>query len=128
MTFKNLQKVVESQPGSELNQLQRLRGKPFWIWDKARHKASDRVTKGECCFNHIISLPKKDNKEFPLFDYQKSLYRALLEPGYLNNNPKSHSDSDDLNNNVLYPLKEKHLFMKRAVGLVLAHLICAPLN
>ncbi|MFZ0344061.1 MAG: hypothetical protein WAM27_05990 [Nitrososphaeraceae archaeon] len=44
MTFKDLQKVIESQPNSKQNnQLQKLRGKPFWIWDKPRHKASDRV-------------------------------------------------------------------------------------
>ena len=114
MTFKDLQRVIESQPGQGLNQLQKLRGKPFWIWDKTRHKTRDRVTKGECCFNHIISLPKKDGKEFPLFDYEKLLYRALLESGFLNNSPKLHSDDP---NNILYPFKEKHLFIKKAAGL-----------
>jgi hypothetical protein len=27
-----------------------------------------RVDKGECCFNHIIGLPRKDGIEKPLFD------------------------------------------------------------
>jgi hypothetical protein len=119
VTFKDLQRVIESQPGQGLNQLQKLRGKPFWIWDKARHKVKDRITKGECCFTHIIGPPKKDGVKKPFYDYQKLLYRALLEPGYLNNNPKSksHLDSDDLNNNILYPFKEKHLFVKKSVGL-----------
>ena len=43
-------------------------------------------------FNHQIELPIKDGKEFPFFDYEKLLYRALLESGFLNNSPKLHSD------------------------------------
>ena len=76
MTFKDLQKVIESQPGQNLNQLQRLRNKPFWYWDKTRHKERDRITKGECCFNHIISLPKKNGIEYPMFEYEKLLYKG----------------------------------------------------
>ena len=118
MTFKDLQKVIESsqQPGQALNnnQLQKLRGKPFWYFDKARHKASDRVTKGECCFNHIIGLPKKNEIEYPLFDYEKQLYGALFEPGYLNSSPKLHTYDPD---NILYPFKTKHLWVKKATGL-----------
>ena len=102
--------MIESQPGQGLDQLQRLRNKPFWIWDKQKHKASDRVTKGQCCMQHIIGLPKKDGKEFPFFDYEKLLYKALFEPGYLNSSPKLHSSDPD---NVLYPFKEKHLFIKK---------------
>ena len=42
MTFKDLQKLVQSQSGPEQSQLlQRLRGKPFWIWDKQEHKQED---------------------------------------------------------------------------------------
>jgi hypothetical protein len=109
VTFKDLQKVIESQPGQGLNQLQRLRNKPFWIWDKTRHKERDRITKGECCFIHLISLPKKDGKEFPLFDYEKLLYKALLKPGYLNSSPKLHSVDP---NNIMYHFKEKHISYK----------------
>jgi len=78
VTFKDLQKVIESQAGQGLNQnqLQRLRGKPFWYWDKTRHKERDRITKGECCFNHIISLPKKNGIEYPMFEYEKLLYKG----------------------------------------------------
>ena len=115
MTFKDLQRVIESQPGQgQINQLQKLRGKPFWYWDKTRRKERDRITKGECCFNHLISLPKKDGKEYPLFDYEKLLYKALLEPGYLNSNPKLHSTDPG---NVMYPFKEKHIWCKKSVGL-----------
>jgi hypothetical protein len=35
VTFKDLQKVIESQSSSEPNHLlQRFRGKPFWNWDQ----------------------------------------------------------------------------------------------
>ncbi len=120
MTFKDLQKVIESQPNSKQNnQLQKLRGKPFWIWDRPRHKASDRVTKGQCWMQHIIGLPKKNGIEYPLLDYQKLLYKALFEPGFLNSNPKLHLSDP---NNVLYPFKEKHLWVKKSVGLGISEL------
>ena len=43
MTFKDLQKVIQSQQsGPEQTQvLQRLRDKPFWIWDSKQHKQED---------------------------------------------------------------------------------------
>jgi hypothetical protein len=118
VTFKDLQRVIESESGSssktaESNQilLQKLRGKPFckpfWYWkDPYQHKQKDIVHKGLCCFNHIISLPKKNGIEYPMFDYEKLLYKALLEPGYLNSDPKLHSADP---RNILYPFKEKHL-------------------
>jgi hypothetical protein len=28
-------------------------------------------TNQRCCFNHIVGLPQKDKKEYPLFDYEK---------------------------------------------------------
>jgi hypothetical protein len=117
VTFKDLQKVIESQPGQGLNnQLQKLRGKPFWYWDKTRHKERDRITKGDCCFNHVISLPKKNGNEYPLFNYEQQLYKALLQPGYLNNYPNSRTHPD-YPNNVMYHFKEKHLFIKKATGI-----------
>ena len=114
MTFKDLQKVIESQPSLQQNESAKLRGKSFWYWDQTRHKERDRATKGECCFNHIISLPKKDGIEKPLFDYEKLLYNALLLPGYLNSNPRFHSDELDC---IMHPFKEKHLWVKKATGL-----------
>jgi hypothetical protein len=54
-----------------------------------KHKQEEDIkTKGACCFNHIVGLPRKDGIEKPLFDYEWLLYRALLEKGYLNSNPK----------------------------------------
>jgi hypothetical protein len=57
VTFKDLQKLVQSHSGSGPEQdelLRRLRNKPFWIWDLKKHKQEDLRTKGDCCFNHII--------------------------------------------------------------------------
>ena len=60
-------------------------------------------TKGDCCFNHIIGLPKKENTEKPLFDYEKLLYDSLLVP--------------DIYNPLQHTFKLKHLWVKKATGL-----------
>ena len=109
MTFKELQKLVQSQSSSQPIPFQRLRDKPFWINDPIKHKSKDRVTKGACCFNHMIGLPKKDGKRKPMFDYEWVLYKALLQPGYLN--------SSSGPRNILHAFKEKHLWVKKATGL-----------
>jgi hypothetical protein len=60
VTFKDLQKLVHQSSNSEQTKLfNRLRDKPFWIWNVQEHKKEDIRTKGDCCFNHIIGLPKK---------------------------------------------------------------------
>jgi hypothetical protein len=117
VTFKDLQKLVQSQPSSEPNQLlKRLRGKSFWYWDQGRRKERDRASKGDCCFNHVVGLPRKDGVEIPMYDYEKLLYNALLLPGYLNSfpYPKTHPEHPY---NVMHPFKEKHLWIKKATGL-----------
>jgi hypothetical protein len=120
VTFKDLQKLIESQPDynnpQQLQQLERLRGKTFWHWDRGEHKQKDRSSKGDCCFNHIIGLPRKDGKRKPLFDYEGMLYRALLKPGYFNSYPATNA-KDIPSGNVLYPFKEKHLWILKATGL-----------
>ena len=116
MTFRDLQKLVQLQqlePGrSEI--LQRLRDKPFWIWDQIQHRQEDIKTKGDCCFNHIIGLPTKERVQKPLFDYERMLYKALLVPHYLNSKPASPSTEPD---NVAHNFKLKHLWVKKATGL-----------
>lgn len=82
MTFKDLQKVIESETGSaktaENNQiLRKLRGRVFWEWGTVEHKRMDRASNGNCCFNYIIGLPKKDGIQKPLFDYEKILLGLL---------------------------------------------------
>jgi hypothetical protein len=59
VTFKDLQKVVESQPdydNPQHSELERLRDRAFWHWDRGEHKKKDRTYKRDCCFNHIIGL------------------------------------------------------------------------
>jgi len=61
VTFKDLQKLVQSQAGPEQSQLLQLLGdKPFWIWNPTQHKREDIKTKGDRCFNHIIGLSRKE--------------------------------------------------------------------
>jgi hypothetical protein len=104
VTFKDLQKLVQSQESPEQSAiLQRLRDKPFWIWDQKQHKKEDIKTRGECCFNHIIGLPKRDNVEKPMFEYEKLLYDSLLISDFYN--PLQHS------------FKLKHIWVKKATGL-----------
>jgi hypothetical protein len=54
-----------------------FKDKPFWIWDKQIHKEQFIKSNGNCCFYHIIGLPVKNDKEFPLFSYQKLIYDAI---------------------------------------------------
>lgn len=81
-TYNDIQrssKVGSIKSCSEQNHLlQRLRDKPFWIWNETEHKRKDISHKGDCCFNHMVGLPKMDNNEKPLFDYEKLLYDSLL--------------------------------------------------
>jgi hypothetical protein len=83
LTFKDLQKLVQSQSDPDQSHtIQRVKDKPFWIWDQSEHKQEDIKTKGNCCFNHIIGLPRKDGKiEKLMFDYEKLLYDSLLTAG-----------------------------------------------
>lgn len=60
MTFKDLQKLVQSQQNPKhLELFEKLRNKPSWIWDIEQHKEEDVRNKGDCCFNHIIGLPRR---------------------------------------------------------------------
>ena len=81
MTFKELQKLIhyrQSESNSDKTRFfNRLKHKPFWIWNVEQHKAEDIKTRGDCCFNHIIGLPVKSNTERPLYPYQKIVYDAL---------------------------------------------------
>ena len=56
-----------------------LKGKPFWIRDPTEHRAEYARKKLQCCFNHAIGLPRKVNKEMPIFDYELK-YMTLFNP------------------------------------------------
>jgi hypothetical protein len=78
LIFGDLQKLIQTQSSPEQSQLlQRLRDKPFWIWDPIRDKEKNRSQKADCCFNHIIGLPRNEGIGKPLFDYEKLLYGSL---------------------------------------------------
>jgi hypothetical protein len=62
--------------------LEILRGKPFWIWDEKEHELASLRTNGQCCFNHIVKLPTKNGKEYPIFDFQKQIFDYI--EGYQN--------------------------------------------
>ena len=104
VTFKELQKLVQSQSGPEQIQLlQRLGTNHSGYGTRKQHKQEDIKTKGDCCFNHTIGLPRKDGIEKSIFDYEKLLYDSLLIPEFYN--PSKHN------------FKEKHLWVKKATGL-----------
>jgi hypothetical protein len=120
VTFRDLQKVLQSQPdyysSQQSEMLDRLRGKPFWYWNNGRHNEVTRSSKYDCCFNHIVGLPTKDGIEKPMFDYERDIYFGLQKPYYLN----SYSSTDQFHiksNNILFPFKAKHLWIKKATGL-----------
>jgi hypothetical protein len=70
-------------------------------------KEEDIKTRGYCCFNHIIvGLPTKEQKEKPIFDYQKILFDTLIT-----------LDSNNNNNQLNLSFKHKHLWVKKATGL-----------
>jgi hypothetical protein len=97
MTFKDLKKIVAANSGQQQQLKQtilfssRVWNNPFWIWNIEEHKAADIITNGDCCFNHIIGLPKKNAQDMPFFDYEKMLFDILQ--------------------------KHKHIWIKKATGL-----------
>jgi hypothetical protein len=70
------QKLRASQQGSS-SSLSILKGLPFWIWDKEIHRQQAAATNGNCCIQHVLGLPIKNGKEFPIFDFQKQIYDSL---------------------------------------------------
>jgi hypothetical protein len=89
----------QSKERTSSSSLQLLKGKPFWIWDQEEHLRLAEETDGNCCFNHIVGLPVKDKKEYPLFDYEKILFNQLF------------SINED------FSFKDKHLWVLKSTGL-----------
>jgi hypothetical protein len=58
----------------------RVRTKPFWIWNIKEHKQEDITTNGECCFNHVIDPPQKNDVDKSLYDYEKIIFDCLVTP------------------------------------------------
>jgi len=61
---------------------QMLKGKPFYIFDKAQHRAEARRVGGpRCCFNHLVGLPELNGVQHPLYDYQQLIFDKLQSEG-----------------------------------------------
>jgi hypothetical protein len=102
VTFKDLKKRVSLEiPKQQSKLFERLQNKPFWIWNIKEHKQEDVRTDGDCCFNHVISLPQKDGTDKPLYDYEKMIFYSLVT-----------YDGNDKTN-----FYGKHLWIKKATGL-----------
>ena len=70
------QSIQKSQSNSSSN-LDILRDKPFWIWDKQEHLKQAKETNQNCCFQHIVGCPTKEGRERPLWDYQKLIFDCI---------------------------------------------------
>jgi hypothetical protein len=98
MTFKDLQRLVQSQSGQECSLLlQRLRDKPFWIWDQSNHKQRDISTKGALLLGHCKLLLEQGYIAInPVFDkLVTSLRTAVAEENILDKESTSYSDIFD---------------------------------
>jgi hypothetical protein len=67
VTFKDLKKRVNLETAQQSRLFEILQNKPFWIWNIEEHKREDIITKGNCCFNHIIGLLQKGGNDKPLY-------------------------------------------------------------
>jgi hypothetical protein len=55
---------------------ERVTGKPFWYWDKEEHKAAHSKDK-DCCWVHILGLPRKNGRPHALYDYEKLVIDSI---------------------------------------------------
>lgn len=154
MTIKDLQRIVLSSESTTVESaamkelLKRTRDKRFWwIGNSTEHKRRYQSSNGNCCFNHILHLPKKNGEEKGFFDYQYSIYKALFTPSFINfRSPTAEeeekyrklmmdaelksktSKSENIKqthqgvlaqrgNELIYNHKVKHVWIKKATGL-----------
>ena len=95
MTLRDLKRKVSLYQQEAHQQKYKLfeksEDKPFWIWNSRSNRQEDIRTDGDCCFNHIIGLPKKNNEEKPFYDYERMIFDFLVD--------------------------HKHIWIKKATGL-----------
>lgn len=46
-------------------------GKPFYCWD------TNKQVNDTCCFNHMVGMPVKNRKVYPLFDYNLEMQQEI---------------------------------------------------
>ena len=102
---KQKQRQQDQQQRSSFS-LSVLRGLPFWVWNQQQHTEEHIRTNGKCCFNHVVGLPTKDHKEYPLFDYEQLLYDSLMSAEELSQSTAK-----------WYSFKDKHLWVLKSTGL-----------
>jgi len=96
--WHNKTRKLSSSPLSVTDKdLSILNGKPFWINDKHEHKQEFIRTNGNCCFNHIVGLPVKNNIQHPMYDYEIKLFKELFS--------------------INGDFKDKHLWVLKSTGL-----------
>ena len=82
MTFRDLKRKLslyqQETPRQNYKLFERLKGKSFWIRNSSKHKQEAIRTNGDCCFNHIIGLPDKNNEEKPFYDYERIIFDFLI--------------------------------------------------
>jgi hypothetical protein len=122
----------------------------FYHWgNTARHITNPN---SPCnCFNKIIGMPKKGGKEYPLFDYEHAIFRALTEPAFINTRKATDEEYKkfeqmqvdaelqsktkhgsvgnsfakflkDRENTLIWPQKVKHIAVLKATGLGISEL------
>ena len=77
LPYQQYQKKQPSTTRTSSSSLDIFLGKPFWIWDQDKHKEEFIMTDGQCCFNHIVGLPVKNDKQYPLFDHEELIFNAI---------------------------------------------------
>ncbi len=76
--FQQASNVLSLDPSEISNsKFEIFKDKPFWIWDVTEHHDEQLATMGNCCFNHVLGLPKKDGISKELFDYEKVVLDLL---------------------------------------------------
>jgi hypothetical protein len=76
VTFKDLQKLIESQPdyyNPRHSELERLRGKEFWYCEPATHKEVDKMYRPRIMGFQIISKGKRNNNNNKLITEYSNL-------------------------------------------------------
>jgi hypothetical protein len=66
-----------NQDKTQSGYFDRLRGLPFWIESPAQHAEMYDRTRGFCCFNHAIKLPRLRGSPRPIWDYQLDIVKKL---------------------------------------------------
>jgi len=112
MAFKDLHRFVQILTPQENKKMDELAIKcqhtPFYRWSSTHLNQKRLHTIGNnhrgksqyCCFNHLIGLPSKNGTPFPLFDYEKEIYKALVKPWHLNSDITSTDKLDNIDSLV----------------------------